>query len=80
MRRTALLAALFGLCAPAAFAEKACFVSYSGFEEKVAHLDIETCPGAPMKAEEGLSKPSSRDMNFHSLGREGKGFRGNGVV
>ena len=56
MRRTALLAALFGLCAPAAFAEKACFVSYSGFEEKVAHLDIETCPGAPMKAEEGFCR------------------------
>jgi hypothetical protein len=41
-------------CPP--LAEKACFISYSGFEEKVAHLDIETCPGAQMKAEEGFCR------------------------
>ena len=55
MRRTALLAALLGLAAPAS-AEKACFISYSGFEEKIAHLDIETCPGGQVKAEEGFCR------------------------
>ena len=38
MRLAAALAASVGLAAPA-LAEKACFISYSGFEEKVAHLD-----------------------------------------
>ncbi|MBD0276310.1 MAG: hypothetical protein ICV73_30850 [Acetobacteraceae bacterium] len=56
-RRTATVAALFGLAAPAAgLAEKACFISYGGFEEKVAHLDIEVCPGAQVKAEEGFCR------------------------
>ncbi|MBD0275127.1 MAG: hypothetical protein ICV73_24780 [Acetobacteraceae bacterium] len=49
------LAALLGLSVPAS-AEKACFVSYEGFEEKVAHLDVETCPGAPMKPGEGFCR------------------------
>ena len=44
MRRTAAAAVLLGLAAPAALAEKACFISYSGFEEKVAHLDIRPAP------------------------------------
>ena len=51
----AALAALLGLSAPA-LAEKACFISYEGFEEKVAHLDIEICPGAQVKAEEGFCR------------------------
>ncbi len=51
----AALAALLGLSAPA-LAEKACFISYEGFEEKVAHLDIEICPGAQMKPEEGFCR------------------------
>lgn len=56
MRRLAVaIAATVGLAAPA-LAEKACFVSYSGFEEKVPHLDIEICPGTQMKAEEGFCR------------------------
>lgn len=55
MRLAAALAASVGLAAPA-LAEKACFISYSGFEEKIAHLDIEICPGAPMKPEEGFCR------------------------
>jgi hypothetical protein len=59
MRRIPLLAAMFGLFASAAMAaERACFVSYGGFEEKVAHLDIEICPGAQVKAEEGFCRIS----------------------
>ncbi len=49
-------AASIGLAAPAASAEKACFVSYSGFEEKVAHLDLDACPGAQVKPEEGFCR------------------------
>ena len=57
MRHTAILAVLLGMVVPAAaLAEKACFISYSGFEEKIAHLDIDVCPGAPMKAEEGFCR------------------------
>ena len=56
-RRTAIFAALLGFAAPAvALAEKACFISYSGFEEKIAHLDIDICPGALMKPEEGFCR------------------------
>jgi len=56
MRRTAAAAVLLGLAAPAALAEKACFISYSGFEEKVAHFDIDICPGAQMKPDEGFCR------------------------
>ena len=58
MRRpAAILAVLLGFAAPAAaLAEKACFISYGGFEEKIAHLDIEVCPGAPMKPDEGFCR------------------------
>ncbi len=49
-------AASIGLAAPAASAEKACFISYSGFEEKVAHLDLDACPGAQVKPEEGFCR------------------------
>ncbi len=58
MRRTAAIVAalLLNFAASAALAEKACFISYSGFEEKIAHLDIDICPGAPMKAEEGFCR------------------------
>ena len=56
-RRTATLAALLASAAPAAaLAEKACFVSYSGFEEKIAHLDIDVCPGQRMKPEDGFCR------------------------
>jgi len=56
-RHLAVLAAFCGTAVPAAaLAEKACFIPYSGFEEKVAHLDIEVCPGAQMKAEEGFCR------------------------
>ena len=52
----AALAVPLGLAAPAAMAEKACFISYSGFEEKVAHLEMDTCPGQRMKPEEGFCR------------------------
>ena len=56
-RSTAALAALLGFAAPAAAsAERACFISYGGFEEKIAHLDIEICPGAQLKPEEGFCR------------------------
>ena len=51
----AAFASLLGFAAPA-LAEKACFISYGGFEEKVPHLDIETCPGQRMKPEEGFCR------------------------
>ena len=56
-RRIALLAAaaLSALAGPA-LAEKACFIPYSGFEERIAHLDIDICPGAQMKPEEGFCR------------------------
>ena len=57
MRLAAAFAAVLGFAAPAAaLAEKACFISYAGFEEKIAHLDIDTCPGAQVKAEEGFCR------------------------
>ncbi|CAA9290686.1 MAG: hypothetical protein AVDCRST_MAG08-4594 [uncultured Acetobacteraceae bacterium] len=58
MRPAAALAALLGLAAApaAALAEKACFISYSGFEEKIAHLDLDACPGAQVKPEEGFCR------------------------
>lgn len=57
MRLAAAFAAMLGFAAPAvALAEKACFISYAGFEEKIAHLDIDTCPGAQVKAEEGFCR------------------------
>ena len=52
----AAFAVLLGPAAPAALAEKACFISYSGFEEKIAHLDMDTCPGQRMKPEEGFCR------------------------
>ncbi len=52
----AAFAVLLGLAAPSAMAEKACFISYSGFEEKIAHLDMDTCPGQQMKPEEGFCR------------------------
>jgi hypothetical protein len=52
----AAFAVLLGLAAPSAMAEKACFISYSGFEEKIAHLDMDTCPGQRMKPEEGFCR------------------------
>jgi|GEM_PF-823047 hypothetical protein len=56
MRRPALaLAAL--LLAGAAQAEKACFLSYAGFEEKYPqHLDLDLCPGGQVKPEEGFCR------------------------
>lgn len=48
---------LAGLALPvAALAEKACFVSYAGFEEKVPHLDIDVCPGHQVRPEEGFCR------------------------
>lgn len=59
MRRATTVAAVAALllAAPvAALAEKACFLSYSGFEEKIAHMDIDICPGTQMKPEEGFCR------------------------
>jgi hypothetical protein len=53
-------AALLGLAPPVALAataaEKACFVPYSAFEEKIAHLDIDVCPGAPVSPDEAFCR------------------------
>lgn len=55
MRFAAALAVLPVLAAPAV-AEKACFISYAGFEEKVAHLDLDICPGSQVKPEDGFCR------------------------
>ena len=55
MRAAAAFSALLGVSAPA-LAEKACFISYEGFEEKVPHLDIEICPGTQVKPQEGYCR------------------------
>lgn len=54
----AAAAVLAGLpLAGAAAAERACFIPYAGFEEKVPHLDIEVCPGrAALRPEEGFCR------------------------
>lgn len=57
MRLVAAFTAALGLATPmAALAEKACFIPYSGFEEKVSHLDLDICPGTQMKPEEGFCR------------------------
>ena len=57
MRLAAVFAVLAALAAPAAaVAEKGCFIAYTGFEEKIPHLDIDICPGTQMKAEEGFCR------------------------
>ena len=52
----AILAALMVLAAGSAHAEKACFLSYAGFEEKVPHLDLDACPGSAAKPEEAFCR------------------------
>jgi hypothetical protein len=54
--RTAAAALLLSLSAAALAAEKACFISYAGFEEKVPHLDLDTCPGHQVKPEEAFCR------------------------
>ncbi len=44
------------LLAGAARAEKACFLSYAGFEETVPHLDLDACPGGAAKPEEAFCR------------------------
>src|SRR5215218_10049091 len=51
-----VLVALLLLLAGAARAEKACFLSYAGFEEKVPHLDLDACPGGTAKPEEAFCR------------------------
>ncbi|MBK1657551.1 hypothetical protein [Paracraurococcus ruber] len=51
-----ILLALLLLGAAPAFAEKACFLSYAGFEEKVPHLDLDACPGGAVKPEDGFCR------------------------
>lgn len=55
MRTVTIAGALAMLVAPAA-AERACFVSYAGFEEKVPHLDLDLCPGGAPRPEEGFCR------------------------
>ena len=59
MRRGPWAAVLAGgliLAAAPALAEKACFFSYAGFEEKVPHLDLDTCPGHQVTPEEAFCR------------------------
>ncbi len=53
---TAAASAALALLAGAARAEKACFISYEGFEEKVPHLDLDICPGRQVKPEEAFCR------------------------
>ena len=52
----AFIALLLDSRRPWPLAEKACFIAYAGFEEKIAHLDLDVCPGGPMEAEEGFCR------------------------
>jgi hypothetical protein len=54
MRHLALAAAL--IAAGPALAERACFISYAGFEEKIPHLDLDACPPGMASAEEGFCR------------------------
>jgi hypothetical protein len=56
MTRVAAALAFLALAATPALAEKACFLAYSGFEEKVPHLDIEVCPGHQVTPEQGFCR------------------------
>jgi hypothetical protein len=51
-----ILAALALLAAGAARAEKACFLSYAGFEEKIPHLDLDACPGSVARPDEAFCR------------------------
>jgi hypothetical protein len=51
-----ILVALMLLLAGAAQAEKACFLGYAGFEEKVPHMDLDLCPGSAAKPEEAFCR------------------------
>lgn len=52
----AAAAALLAAAAGAARAEKACFISYAGFEEKIPHMDLDICPGHQVRPEEGFCR------------------------
>ena len=62
-RGAAAIAAL--TLAGAARAEKACFISYAGFEERVPHLDLEICPGHQLKPEEGFCRITLSGSTVH---------------
>lgn len=51
-----LLVALGLLAAGTAQAERACFLRYAEFEEKVPHMDLGTCPGSAAKPEEAFCR------------------------
>jgi hypothetical protein len=46
-----MLVGVLLLVSGAAQAEKACHLSYAGFEEKIPHLDLDACPGSPAQPE-----------------------------
>jgi hypothetical protein len=56
MRKLACGIAAVLVLAGAARAEKACFIAYAGFEEKIPHLDLDTCPGHQVKPEEAFCR------------------------
>jgi hypothetical protein len=53
------------LQAGAGLAERACFISYAGFEERVPHLDLDTCPGHEVKPEEGFCRIALNGDTVH---------------
>ena len=57
-RRTGRLAVALALAAAPlpALAERACFLSYASFEEKVPHADIDACPGHAVKPDEAFCR------------------------
>ena len=54
--RVAALAGAACLATLPALAEKACFLSYASFEEKVPHADIDVCPGHQVSADEAFCR------------------------
>jgi hypothetical protein len=48
--------ALGAAAAAGAAAETVCFVPYREFEEAIRHFDIQTCPDAAVKPEEGFCR------------------------
>jgi hypothetical protein len=59
--RTGLAALAMLAGAGAASAEQACFIAYSGFEEKVPHLDLDLCPGGQVTPEQGFCRIALSD-------------------
>ena len=54
--RTGLAALAMLAGAGAVRAERACFIAYAGFEEKIPHMDLDLCPGGQVTPEQGFCR------------------------